>query len=185
MIERGSEVMAQVLSSMLGERTITDIAEFFSAFQSLWEGFRERSISVRNMLRAPTTRFVLVTTPAPGARAEALHFLEVLQRSHMPFGGFLVNRCATAPVEPGPPHFGVRPHDVDEHRWSELVTALRQVPERRRRTVAAQDAALDALRSRAAHAPAWRIPELDTEVHDLAGLDRVAAWLPSAEQVFR
>ncbi len=182
MIEKGSEIMAKVLKSMLGDRTITDIAEFFSAFQSLWEGFRQRSLDVRELLRAPETRYLLVTTPAPGARAEALHFLDVLQRSRMPFGGFLINRCAVAPVHVGPPGFGPRPDDVPEAEWAALVRALAEVPERRRRLVAAQDHAIAELRAHApGAAPIWRIPELDEEVHDLAGLARVSVYLPDPD----
>ncbi|MDP2313875.1 MAG: ArsA-related P-loop ATPase [Pseudomonadota bacterium] len=179
MIEKGSEILAKVLRTMLGDRTIMDIAEFFSAFQSLWEGFRQRSLDVRALLRSPDTRFLLVTTPAPGARAEALHFLDVLQRSKMPFGGFLINRCAVAPTRAGPPSFGPRPPAVSEADWKALVDALAAVPERRRGLVAAQDAAIAELRAHApGAAPIWRIPEMDEEVHDLAGLDRVARHLP-------
>lgn len=181
MIEKGSEILAKVLRSMLGERTITDIAEFFSAFQSLWDGFRQRSLDVRELLHAPTTRFVLVTTPAPGARAEALHFLDVLQRSRMPFGGFLVNRCGVAPTCPGPADFGPRPDAVDPAAWDALVRALCEVPERRRQLVAAQEAALAELRAHApGAAPIWRVPEMDEEIHDLGGLARITAHLPDA-----
>jgi anion-transporting ArsA/GET3 family ATPase len=184
MIEKGSEILAKVLKSMLGDRTITDIAEFFSAFQTLWDGFRQRSLDVRELLRAPTTRFVLVTTPAPGARAEALHFLDVLQKSRMPFGGFLINRCAVPPVHAGPPRFGARPPGVSAPEWDTMVRALGEVPELRRRLVAAQDAAIAELRAHApGHSPIWRIPEMEEEVHDLEALASVARYLPDAESL--
>ncbi len=179
MIEKGSEILSKVLKSMLGHRTLTDIAEFFAAFQSLWEGFRERSLEVGALLRAPTTQFLLVTTPAPAARAEALHFLEVLQRSRMPFGGFLINRCAVPPAHPGPPRFGARPERTAPAAWAEIIRALTDVPERRRSLVAAQDAAIADLRAHApGGAPIWRIPDQEEEVHDLEGLGRLAAHLP-------
>jgi anion-transporting ArsA/GET3 family ATPase len=179
MIEKGSEVLAKVLRTMLGERTITDIAEFFAAFQTLWDGFRERSLDVRALLRAPTTRFLLVTTPAPGARAEALHFLEVLQQAEMPFGGFLINRCAEAPAHRGPATFGERPATAPAAEWDALVSALSTVPERRRRLVAAQEAAIAELRAHAPRsAPIWRIPDQEDEVHDIEALARVARFLP-------
>jgi anion-transporting ArsA/GET3 family ATPase len=181
MIEKGSDILAKVLKTMLGDRTITDIAEFFSSFQSLWEGFRQRSLDVRELLRSPQTRFLLVTTPAPGARAEALHFLEVLQRSQMPFGGFLINRCAVAPTQAGPPRFAPALPGVPAAEYDAMIRALTDVPARRRRLVAAQDSAIAELRAHApGAAPIWRIPEMDEEVHDLAGLDLVGKHLPDA-----
>ncbi|MFZ5482113.1 MAG: ArsA family ATPase [Myxococcota bacterium] len=182
MIEKGSEVLARVLSSMLGERTIRDIAEFFSAFQGLWEGFRERSQHVRALLRDPGTRFLLVTTPAPGARAEAMHFLHVLRDGQMPFGGFLVNRCAVAPRHDGRARLPDAPPGTDPAAWDALVAAIRAAPDRRRKLVAAQDDAIAELR-RELRAPVWRIPDQEREVHDLAALARLAAHLPSRAEL--
>lgn len=186
MIEKGSEILAKVLRTMLGERTIGDIAEFFTAFQGLWDGFRQRSLDVRALLRAPTTRFLLITTPAPGARAEALHFLEVLQKAQMPFGGFLVNRCAVPPAARGELHFGARPDDIPAADWDALTRALAQAPDGRRRLVAAQESAIAELRAHAPGAAAlWRIPEQEEEVHDLTALERVARALPDANALWR
>lgn len=170
MIEMGSEVLAGVLKRMLGERTIEEIAEFFSGFQSLWGGFRERSLATRALLRAPTTRFVLVTTPAPGARAEALAFLDVLRRDELPFAGFVVNRCA----EPAPAN--VRWPSPPSPDYVDLYVALDLNLSRRRQLVAAQEATISDL---VAHAPAgaraWRLPDSDEQVQSLAGLAALGA----------
>lgn len=177
MIERGSEILASVLQRFLGERTIGDIAEFFAALQSLWDGFRERSLQVRALLRAPTTRFLLVTTPAPTARAEALEFVGLLTSYEMPFGGFLLNRCASPPTEATAPTFGFGGADAT---WGATVEALSRLPEQRRRIVAAQESAITDLR---AHAPSgtaiWRLPDMAQELHDLDGITRFAAHLPA------
>lgn len=174
MIERGSEVLAHILERFLGERTIGDIAEFFAALQALWEGFRERSLQVRALLHAPTTRFFLVTTPAPNARVEALQFLDILQAGGLPFGGFLVNRCAVPLRHEGPLGFDV----LDDPRWAPTLAALEALRERRRRLAASEDHALDQLRLRAPGAPLWRIPDLPVDLHDLDGLAKVAVHLP-------
>jgi anion-transporting ArsA/GET3 family ATPase len=174
MIERGSEILAAILQRFLGERTIGDIAEFFAALQALWEGFRERSLQVRTLLHAPSTRFLLVTTPAPNARGEALQFLEILEAGGMPFGGFLVNRCALPLRAAGAVEF----HDVPDPHWPPLHDALLALRERQRRLVASEEVALSELRGRAPQAPMWRIPDLPVDVHDLVGLGRVAEHLP-------
>lgn len=176
MLERGSEVLASVLQRFLGDGTIGDIAEFFASLQSLWEGFRERSMQVRALLRAPETRFFLITTPAPGARAEALEFLGILEAGGMPFGGFLVNRCATSASTQDTPTFGAA---LADPLWAPTVDALRALPARRASLVRAQDAALQELRAHARRdAPIWRIPDVSWELHDVAALTRLSESLP-------
>ncbi len=176
MLEMGSDVLAGVLKRLLGPTTIADIAEFFSGFQSLWGGFRERSLAVRKLLRAPGTHFLLVTAPAPGARAEAIAFLEVLQKDAMPFSGFLINRCAVpAPaVLPWPAAPDHRTAEEWAHVREEVTTAL----ERRRALTGAQDRAIgDLLAHAPSGSPAWRIPDQPTDVHDLASLRRLGVAL--------
>lgn len=176
MLERGSEVLASVLQRFLGDGTIGDIAEFFASLQSLWEGFRERSMQVRALLRARETRFFLITTPAPSARAEALEFLGILEESGMPFGGFLVNRCATPATSGERPTFGAV---ADDPLYDATVAALRALPDRRARLVAAQEAALADLKAHArAGVPIWRIPDVTWELHDIAALTRFSDALP-------
>lgn len=178
MIEMGSDMLAGVLKRLLGERTIEDIAEFFSGFQSLWAGFRERSLAARALLASSQTRFVLVTTPAPGARGDALAFLEVLRRDSFPFAGFLVNRCA--PVVTQVPNWPDAPKGVSDQAWSALYQSIYSTITRRNLLAGSQDAAIADLRM---HAPAgakvWRLPEAEDEIRSLAGLRSLGAALPS------
>ena len=46
----------------LGGAFVRDIAEFFLAFQSMYEGFIERARSVERLLTEPRTAFVVVST---------------------------------------------------------------------------------------------------------------------------
>jgi len=180
MLELGSDVLAGVLKRLLGQGTIEDIADFFAGFQSLWSGFRERSLAVRALLRAPETTFVLVTAPAPGARAEALAFLDVLRKDGMPFAGFLVNRCA----EPPPAVWPLPSPIPDAARWEAVSAAVAPALDRQRGRVEAQELAIADL---VAHAPAdarvWRVPESPREVHDLDGLRELGATLEASGAV--
>ncbi len=174
MIEKGSEILASILQRLVGERTITDIAEFFTSFQSLWDGFRERSVHVRALLRAPNTHFFLVTTPAPNARAEALEFLDLLVADQMPFAGFLVNRCAMRPTEADPATFGEVPGSAA------TCAALAALPERQRQLVEAQARALADLAAQAPRgARVWQLPDVPGTVSDLGSLQAFAAHLPT------
>lgn len=182
MLEMGSDVLAGVLKRLLGPTTIADIAEFFSGFQTLWAGFRERSLAVRKLLRAPGTHFLLVTAPAPGARAEAIAFLEVLQKDAMPFSGFLINRCAVDAPDtlPWPP----APHHRTEAEWARVGAEVRTTLERRRTLAAAQARAIQDLLAHApTGSPAWRIPDQRADVHDLASLRQLGVALAASGAV--
>jgi anion-transporting ArsA/GET3 family ATPase len=171
-----------VLKRLLGQRTIEDIAEFFAGFQSLWAGFRDRSLAAREMLRSPDTHFVLVTTPAPGSRADALAFLDVLQKDSMPFAGFLVNRCARPAAAPAA--WPSAPEGIDEATWEATRAALQEDLSRRALLVQGQDAAIaDLVRHAPAGARVWRIPEADDEVHDLAALRTLGRDLPETNEL--
>ena len=189
MIERGSEALARVLNSLLGEGTIQDIAEFFSAFQTLWEGFRERSLRVEALLSSPQTRFLLVTTPTPAARAGAQEFLQALQGRRKRFAGFVLNRCLLPLPEAGMGP-GIAPASADPARWGALVGALSELPARHRRMLQAQEEVIQALVSGSGSAKVWRLPELEElgaegseDLSELQRIERLSAYLPTWERL--
>lgn len=176
MIERGSEVLAGVLERMVGNSTIADIAEFFTAFQLLWDGFRERSIEVRALLAAPSTRFFLVTTAAPAARAEAHLFVEQLRTHRQPLAGFLLNRCLVPPQCEGAPEF-LPPADLPG--WEAATNAAAELYALHRLRIGLQEANIAEL-VRGTTAPVWRIPDLGEGVHDLEGIVALSEHLRPA-----
>jgi len=112
--------------------------------------------------------------------AEALEFLELLLADQLPFGGFLVNRCASAPQSSGVPRFGAVPGAEG------TVAALQELPERQRRLVAAQESAIAALVAQAPRgAPVWRLPEVGAALHDLADLTDFARALPDPAELLQ
>lgn len=179
-LELGSEAIARVLKKMMGQGTIEEIAEFFEAFRDLWDGFRERSLRVDELLGDPATRFLLVTSPAPAARTEALFFLEELDRRDLPFGGFLVNRTAM------PPSHALAPGDLPETGplpaadWAAVRAGLAQAPMRQAEVAAEHAAAIDALRAAGpADVPCWVVPEQPRDLHQLSDLAGLGPHLPA------
>jgi anion-transporting ArsA/GET3 family ATPase len=178
-LELGSEAAARVLRRLVGKGTISEIAQFFELFRGLWDGFHARSLEVHAMLRNPSTRFFLVTTPAPTARSEALFFLERLRDDQMPFGGFIVNRVRVAPIHSLNP--ADLPHDgaLSAARWSQLLEGIVRAPERAKQMAQAHKRAVRALTAAGPHdAPCWQVPDQGHDVHSLSALGALSACLP-------
>lgn len=87
----GSYVLKR-LSKFVGTRFLDDLAVFFTEFNDVLGGFRQRAEETFSLLRNADVGFVLVASPEPLAVQEALFFHERLISSSMPFAGFVVNR---------------------------------------------------------------------------------------------
>ena len=61
---RGLEAL---LDRVVGLSLLREMAEFFQAFAPLYEGFRERAVKVKALLRSPRTLFVVVSGPGEDA----------------------------------------------------------------------------------------------------------------------
>ncbi len=186
-LERGSEAVVKVLKRLIGQGTISEIAEFFDAMKGLWDTLRERGKAVEALLASEDTRFLLVTTPAPAARAEAREFRRLLEQQGMPLGGFLVNRVVPAPeseAAPGPELFPAPPPGFDEREWTEICEGVARAPELQARLATSEQ---DSLRELAGEGvQTWHIPELDNDVHSLEGLAEIASYLqPAVEALTR
>ena len=179
-LELGSEAVAKVLRKLVGTGTIGEIAHFFELFRDLWDGFHARSLEVQGILSSPQTRFYLVTSPAPTARAEALFFLEQLKHYSMPFGGFIVNR-----TELGPSHVA----SVDElHAHTDLdldetvTDQLLGVPRCQAKLADLHERSIQSLLSAGPRdADHWVIPDLGRPAEKLADLLDLAEHLPTLE----
>lgn len=185
-LELGSEAVAKVLGKVLGKGTIAEIAEFFEVFRELWDGFRTRSVEVQALLRQPHTSFLLVSSPSPAARADALFFLERLREQRLPFGGFVVNRTVQVPAPPPElarlPATGPLPPD----RWAAVLASVDQAPRLRARLAQDHDQAIGALRAAGPPgAPCWRIPDQRADLHDLEGLAAITRYLPALAEIHR
>jgi anion-transporting ArsA/GET3 family ATPase len=96
-IGRGLE---RFLDDVVGLELLRDMAEFFQAFEPLFEGFRERAREVEELLRSPRTLFVLVSGPGEERVADTLFFARRLEEAGYRLGPLVVNRVH--PEIPGP-----------------------------------------------------------------------------------
>ncbi len=80
------------LSKFVGSRFLQDLAVFFTEFNDILGGFRQRAEETFALLRQDRVGFVLVASPEPMAVREALFFHQRLEEAEMPFAGFVVNK---------------------------------------------------------------------------------------------
>jgi anion-transporting ArsA/GET3 family ATPase len=88
----GSFVLAR-LAKFVGSQFLDDLGVFFTEFNDILGGFRQRAEETFALLRQPKVGFVLVSSPEPMALREALYFHERLVASQMPLAGFVINRA--------------------------------------------------------------------------------------------
>jgi anion-transporting ArsA/GET3 family ATPase len=91
------------LAKFVGSKFIDDLGVFFTEFNDILGGFRQRAEETFSLLRQPRVGFVLVASPEPMAVREALIFHERLTSASMPFVGFVVNKVyRSRPVTASP-----------------------------------------------------------------------------------
>jgi anion-transporting ArsA/GET3 family ATPase len=154
---------------------LSDLSTFFRSLSGILDGFGERTRGVAELLRDPTTTFLVVTSPEPEPAREAEFLAERLAERDMSRGGLIVNRV----------HFdGLGDSSVEQ------VQALLapDLGERLARRVAGNLADFDVLvqRDRKTVSRLSRelgerepilVPHLDEDVRDVAGLARLAEHL--------
>jgi anion-transporting ArsA/GET3 family ATPase len=81
------------VAAVVGGELVEDAVAFFQAFAGMQEGFAERAGAVQALLVAPTTAYVLVTTPTADALEEASWFTQHLAVRGVTPSAAVVNRC--------------------------------------------------------------------------------------------
>ncbi len=82
----------QVADRLIGSQFLQDIAEFFLNFQSMYDGFVERSRAVEQLLRDKRTTFGVVTTLEDAPLREGERFCEELVNRNYHLGALVLNK---------------------------------------------------------------------------------------------
>jgi anion-transporting ArsA/GET3 family ATPase len=173
---RGASVALSVMKRIVGFDLIADLAEFFNAFSGMVDGFQARAKRVNKLLADPHTCFLVVCGPQGDPIDEAVYFHRKLVEAKLPFGGVIVNKVHY-PAE------RLRSDDAD------LPAALARelgddLAERvfgnfaDYQALAERDAAnIERLAKEMRSRVVIRVPYLDEDVHDLAGLAEINRYL--------
>jgi anion-transporting ArsA/GET3 family ATPase len=177
----GGGYIAKTLARFTGQEVLSDLGDFLQSFQGMYEGFKERAAEVHALLSRPEVGFVLVTSPSPVAIEEILAFHERLHAESMPIAGVVANRVTPdlwpkGPLPTGPTlaralgRDGPRAGDADlGDRLAATLAEHQALAQADRRALGRLLAGIEA--------PSVLVPRLETDVHDLAGLARLAELL--------
>jgi anion-transporting ArsA/GET3 family ATPase len=174
---RGASVALSVLKRLLGFDLLSDLSEFFTAFSGMVDGFQARAERVNKLLADPDTCFLVVCGPQGEPVDEAVYFHRKLVEAKLPFGGVIVNKVhypaeelGGEPVDP-PATLAEKLGDDDlARRVAANFSDYQALAERDARNI---ERLANELRTRGV----IRVPYLDEDVHDLAGLAEINRYL--------
>ena len=177
---RGTSVVFSVLKRITGVDLLQDLAEFFQAFSGMVGGFRERARRVNELLADPQSTFLVVCGPQGEPIDEAVYFHRKLVEAKLPFGGVIVNKvhpllAVDADAEGLRRELAGKLGDDDlAGRVAESLADHQVLAERDSENIGRLEREMKARRL-------IRVPYLDEDVHDLAGLERINRYLFASE----
>jgi anion-transporting ArsA/GET3 family ATPase len=172
---RGAAPFLAALRRVTGVDLLSDLSTFFGLLGDMTNDFSERARAVEEMLRAPTTAFVLVTSAQQAAIDEAMWFRRTLQESSLPFAGVIVNRVhhdLLGDAEPGDLRaaLGDRLPGGLADRVADNFDDYHVLARRDTRNI-------ERLGAELGDRPLLLVPHLDDDVHNVEGLLRVCDFL--------
>lgn len=177
LFRRSSDRFLKVFEKLTGYEVLADLSDFFLAFSGMFDGFKDRSRHVGEILRRADTRFLLVCAPEPTSLAQADRFFARLASERLPIGGLIVNRVHRSFGEVPPElsaneaaFVGSLPDGRIEGRslMDRLLSAHRDLS-----MLAHADAAAIAGTAVAQGVPSAHVPRFD---RDLASMEDLAAF---------
>jgi anion-transporting ArsA/GET3 family ATPase len=97
------QTFLRTVAKVVGSEVIDDVIAFFRAFEGMEAGFRARALAVEELLAAPGTAFVLVTSPRRDALEEAQFFARQLEQGGQQIDALIVNRVHPMFGDEAPP----------------------------------------------------------------------------------
>jgi anion-transporting ArsA/GET3 family ATPase len=173
---RGATPLLLALRRVTGVDLLADLGAFFQLLAGMTEDFSTRAHNVEDLLRAPRTAFVLVSSAEREPIDEAIWFRRTLAESGLPFAGVVVNRVhhdllsGREPADAAAALDGLLSADLAA-RVAENFADYHRLAARDEANVARLAEALDG------DEPMLLVPQLDDDVHDLEGLARMHRFL--------
>ncbi|HJL14701.1 MAG TPA: ArsA-related P-loop ATPase [Sandaracinaceae bacterium LLY-WYZ-13_1] len=182
LVGKGAAFLLRGLGKFTGTGFLEVVAQFVTDFNDLFGGFRQRAREVAEALRSPQVAFVIVTSPNPLAMEEAIFFARRLEEAGMRRDAFVINGMRPLFAEPskstGELAALVDPHLPDGIDAERAVQRMRRALDDARTRAIADRLQADRLKQRAGKGQTYvEVPAFEEDVHDLAALAEVAAYL--------
>lgn len=182
-----SAVVFRLLGHIFGREFLNDISEFFLHFRDLYDGFRERHEAVMQLFHAPETSFLVVCAPNEPSIEVAQFFLDEFRTRKLPGVGVIVNQVhptSAGPLDPervlGAPA-RAHSHDLAPHTADRLLARLGAAHRRLRELAALEEQQIRQVAEKLDPGQQlWRVPRLESQVHELSSLMAVGDWLLKA-----
>lgn len=179
-----SAVVFRLLGHIFGREFLQDISEFFHHFRDLYEGFKDRHEAVVNYFRDPATTFLVVCAPGDPSVETAQYFLDEFRRRDLPGAGVIVNqvhRTSGHTLDPDVvlgPLAGQQTEGLAPHTSERLLARLGAAHRRLRELSALEEGYIQQVAGRLSPGQQlWRVPRLESQVHDIHSLDMVGRAL--------
>ena len=171
-----AQPILRTIGKVVGGEVLADAIAFFQAFEGMEAGFRDRANAVAELLHSDVTRYVLIASARADTVVEAMYFADRLRQSSLSVAAVVINRlqprfgsatpaeaaaAAEAALAAGKPDLAAL--------WNNLGE-LRALADAEEAVIAPLVDGIDA-------AAVHRVPQLDSDVHDLDGLQAIAAHL--------
>jgi anion-transporting ArsA/GET3 family ATPase len=186
-VNAAAQTFLRTVSKTVGGQVVSDAVEFFQAFEGMEDGFRDRAQRVLDLMSDPGTAFLLVASPRRDAVTEAEFFAEKLSEADIAVQALVVNRMQPRFTADEGPEGG--DGGLLAGAWRQRADTLAGTPlgalwanlADLHALADAEEREVAGLVARVAPGPTARVPLLDSDVHDLAGLAAVGNHLFPAE----
>ena len=180
--QRSATLVFKMLERATGYEAMADLADFFLAFDGMYDGFKQRAGQVKRLLGDDSTAFILVTSPASSALGETEIFYKRLQQERMTPAAIVFNRVHDWTIA-ADFEAAVKIRTAAERvmaRFSQYAPAIDGLVENAlemSEMAAADESAMARFVRRIDRTPIYRVPALAEDVHDLAALMIISGYL--------
>ncbi|MFN3202080.1 MAG: ArsA family ATPase [Bradymonadia bacterium] len=181
LLGRSANLIFRALNKMTGGPFLQDLATFLSTFSVLFDAFKASSRGVYALLREPTSAFMMVTTPHPGAIEEAEAFLEQLASRDLHCGALVLNRVhEDRPLDPstlGPVRAAISALPASDQATLQRLMVQMEAGWAAHQRMARRDAEMLQALDRPHLPPNIRIPLFAEDVYALSDLHRIGEFM--------